>query len=204
MDFKISMRNSSFYIFSIAIIFSSVLYHYTTKSVFDLCEFEKCPYCYGVDLCEEFKQNKITLKVDSLKTFFYNYVSVKNVYLAKFHQESVVLKKLGHNDELNNLDKQVCSETSDSDFSENSNYVINYTDKIVTFLNRAADISDFKICSEEASAIFLQNVLYLGSKANTMDTYIKNIWTILQVNVEPLLIQVNTKNAFILYVSYYI
>lgn len=185
------MDRKGVFLLSIGMAFAGIFYWHITKPILDVCEIEKCPYCYGVNQCEHFKQNKITLKTDSFVTFIYNYISVKNVFLAKLGSVHVVLKKLGHNVELNNLDKLVCSEISYNNmcnFSVN-NSSLNYTEKIVTFLNNASDLRSFKSCSEDTSALFLKGVLE-SSKGDANDSYIKNIWSILHINVEPLMLQV--------------
>lgn len=183
----------SVFLLSIATVFVGIFYYYTTDSILDMCELEKCPFCYGIDQCELFQQNKITLKTDSFLTFIYNHISVKNVFSAKLGSDNVILKKLGHSAELSSLDKLVCSEISRDNFcnfSENP-HSLNYTDKVITFLNNAIDFKNFKTCSEDTSVLFINSVLKTISNGVVNDTYMKNVWTILQVNVEPLMLRVS-------------
>lgn len=188
MDFR-----GSLFLLSIGVAFSGVLYYYISYPIFDICEFEKCPYCYGIDQCEQFIDNKITLKTDSVVTFIRNYVSVKNVFLASASggANTVILKKLGHDGELNNLDKLVCSEISYDNMCNFSvkHDVFNYTEKIVTFLNNASEFRNFRSCSENTSDVFVKSIFQTGNTV-VHDSRITNIWTILQVNVEPLMLQV--------------
>ena len=69
----------------------------------------KCPACYGSSLCTYFKSGDIALlgyswwSIDSL-------FNVKNVYHGVWwsRNRSVVLKKLGYDSELAQLDRRIC------------------------------------------------------------------------------------------------
>jgi len=69
-------------------------------------EISKCPACYGVTICPQFLTGKISIEPWSLIASTL-YLNSKNVYFAEYAGNKVVLKKLGHNHELEDLDNQI-------------------------------------------------------------------------------------------------
>lgn len=162
------------------VVFSIILYEYLKVDLIEQCELEKCPYCYGTDLCKLFFNSSINLVDDSLIELITNHFSVKNVFYAEMYQEKIVLKKLAHTNELQQLDEIVSVQFS-------KNYIVNFTKEILNILTvKRKDVSTFKVCSESDAVVFTQEILSTITEDN-----LKHIWTILQINVEPLLLQVN-------------
>lgn len=169
------------------LVISVLLSKYLNVNLIEQSELNTCPYCYGTDLCE-LLESKIKLVDDSLSEFFANRFSVKNVFYAELFEEKIVLKKLASAYELRQLDETICR-----NFTNPCNLNLikderNFTDEILNSLttNTQGVVADFKVCSEATASVFLQEIL---SSRNERD--LKHIWTTLQVNAEPLLLQVN-------------
>ena len=73
-----------------------------------LTETHKCPACFGTSLCKHMDSGAICLT--GLSRFrLLNYMdSGKNVYFGKYRNETVVLKKLAIDYELETLDREIC------------------------------------------------------------------------------------------------
>lgn len=169
------------------LVFSVLLNKYLNVDLIEQSELKKCPYCYGTDLCEMLNF-KIKLVDDSLSEFIANRFSVKNVLYAKLFEEKIVLKKLARAYELQQLDQAICSDFTkpcDLNLIQDNR---NFTDEILNSLTAKTQdvVADFKVCSKAAASVFLQEIL-----SSTNERNLKHIWTILQVNAEPLLLQVN-------------
>lgn len=164
-------------IFSLSVIVVSfVLYKYLKIDLIKHCELEKCPYCYGTDLCELFVNGNIKIYEDTLTKFFINHFSVKNVLYAKLFEESIVLKKLAHASELQKFDDK-----------NNRGNNRNFSDEILKSLTtKNQQVSNFKVCSKTAAVAFAQKFFSHSSTEENL----KHIWTILSLNVEPLLLKV--------------
>lgn len=180
------MQIKLFFISSSVIALGIVLFEYLKVDLIKLCELEKCPYCYGTDLCELVLKNVIKVREDTSMTFLTNHFSVKNVIYATLFDDNIILKKLAHLEELEKLDKTICPE-------ENCNLTLisynrNYTQEIFDILTTEHKdiVKNFKVCSKTAAAAFLKEVSshFLEEKKLT------HIWTLLNLNVEPLLLKV--------------
>lgn len=174
------MRLLSFLTSITAVVLSVFIYKHLQVDLIDYCELEKCPFCYGTDLCELFLNLNINLTEDNLNEFITNRFSVKNVLYARLFKEKIVLKKLAHSSELNEFDRNICT-------AEYCNFnSINYTEEIINILSRKSkEISNFKVCSETAAIAFLQEI----SSPSFEDNLI-HLWTTIKINAEPLLLQV--------------
>ena len=75
-----------------------------------LLETEKCPSCYGTSMCPHIRAGEIQLEGASRWTLVERLFNKKNVFYGRWtaRNVSVVLKKLGHDDELQRLDRVVC------------------------------------------------------------------------------------------------
>ena len=71
----------------------------------EVLEIEKCPACFGEDLCPEFFHGTIQLKDFALWQSLFN---EKNIYFGQYKGKDVVLKKLAHDKELLNFDTKIC------------------------------------------------------------------------------------------------
>lgn len=74
-------------------------------------ETEKCPACYGHSLCWILQDNQIHLTGWS-KVRLLDFVNVKNVHFGhhKDLDHPVVLKKLAHSSELQDIDERICKD----------------------------------------------------------------------------------------------
>lgn len=155
-------------VFCLFVAFSVLTFWLVPKSILELCDLSKCPFCYGDSLCADIKRNKISLEYNSFSKLFFNIFSVKNIYFALYGDKSVILKKLAHENELSAL-KLYNSNCSKNEIRRN--------------LNGGAN-KNFKLCNGSSDA-FLQNLKY---------TDIRNICTILLVNVEPIIFDFFSRN----------
>lgn len=175
------------------ILVSLLLTHYVDKPVWTICETEKCPYCYGTDFCESIQMNNVMLGYETVREIFSNYLSVKNVYNGYYKNETVMLKHLGHNWELKKLDDTICGQNNlgKECFLGDIIDVQNYEEKIMTFLDKrpTTQVEHFKSCNAETSRLFLDRLMEKNHFV-VRDIYLKNVWTTLQMNVEPLMLQV--------------
>ncbi|XP_056635487.1 divergent protein kinase domain 2A-like isoform X1 [Diorhabda sublineata] len=171
----------SYYIFFLflPIILSVIFLAIKQKTVLELCEINKCPFCYGKTMCREITKNKISLQYNRVSDFVYNIFSVKNVYFAKYKNKPVVLKKLAHNNELNKFDKDIKDKIINyKELKDNLKFKLTGSDEKLTF-------PPFHICDNETFDIFFD-------KLN--DTNIRTVYTILSINAEPILLEMFDKN----------
>ena len=71
----------------------------------EVLEIEKCPACFGEDLCPEFFHGTIQLKDFALWQSLFN---EKNIYFGHYKGKDVVLKKLAHDKELLKFERRIC------------------------------------------------------------------------------------------------
>lgn len=188
------------------IITGTYLYKLFNEPLINICDLEKCPFCYGMDFCTEFQH--VALNNTSFLNLFTNYFSVKNVYYGTYINNSVVLKKLAHNSELKNLDLLICKNQNLSGncvinkVDSFEDYKLKITESVKDTNVKKSTIKNLRICTNEG----VNNVLKILESLNTnpKSDFYKNVWTILQVNAEPILIQVlnifiNNKSECILF-----
>ncbi|KAL3280622.1 hypothetical protein HHI36_003859 [Cryptolaemus montrouzieri] len=147
------------------------------SSLINKCEISKCPLCYGTDMCETIKNLEIILDFSSLEKIFNNLFSVKNVFYGKYKNSGVVLKKLGQDEELVEV-LTIVKTLSTSKYRE---FLRNSV--IDTFHGDNSDVKNFYVCELETAEFLLD---YFHEKGVTLE----QIWTIKQVNVEPLLLRI--------------
>lgn len=163
-----------------AILIGILLNYYTNFSLLDKCELDKCPYCFGEDYCFHFQSDMIKLEQSTFQSVFNNYFSVKNVYSAHVNNKHLIMKKLGSNDDFNLLDN--LNEQSDS-----NNYEPEIKDYLLITNNH--QVKAFKVCSEAIVDDIIQFYLQ-ETKCKYKQNCLKNLWTILQINPEPLMLMV--------------
>lgn len=143
-------------------VLTVLLYSFVNISVVDICELHTCPYCYGDNFCEELKLNT-SLNFDRLNYCIFNLISVKNVYFGKYNSDDIVIKKLAETSRL-----QMIS-------NKNQNLTVNHLKK---FLEK--DELNQHFCDSEVINHFLHSF---------KDKSMANIFTILRVNPEPLILE---------------
>lgn len=154
----------------IVVLLCIILYRY--NNVLDLCEIETCPYCYGKTFCKNVSSVNLSYTFCSVVNYYF---SVKNVFYARFSGSDVVLKKLGHNSELSGI-KTV------------ANGGLNMQDSIVDYVIR--DSQNLRVCSKRTAVSLVERFVGLKPENATLDDHLQNVWTMLQVNAEPLILQV--------------
>ncbi|XP_063915946.1 divergent protein kinase domain 2A isoform X2 [Zophobas morio] len=141
------------------------------RPVSSLSDSIKCPFCYGIDLCKDVDDKRITLTYKSFGDVFYNLFSVKNLYFAEYGDKRVVLKKLGHKEELDRIRRTHVAQ-----------------DDVLNFMKSDDGVRSFRPCSKETAKTFLNEM------SSNFD--LDQIWTILQVNVEPLILTLLSNQAW--------
>lgn len=72
----------------------------------------KCPACFGTSWCRKFMNSQVTFEMWG-RLRFLDFFNVKNVYFAQYGEpregtRRVVLKRLGSNQELAEIDQKIC------------------------------------------------------------------------------------------------
>lgn len=163
-------------------------------------EINTCPACYGVDKCDDFKARRFVWDGYWLPQV----MNVKNVYFVKaptngHAQSKYILKKLGHADELEELDQKMCSFANRTKNCNLSNLNARYLDPGKdTFLQAITGLSDLSHCPsarlvdlmvEKCSVKDLNQDVDVKTGLDKSDLGV-HLLTILSVNPEPLIIQV--------------
>lgn len=147
-------------------VFSSVLFYFLNVSIFDICEKETCPFCYGNNFCNELKIHTY-LDYSNGWYLLFNFISVKNVYFSKYKQQKIVIKKLAQKSRFLKLNK---------DILQIKGKLVN--EDIIKLLGKNSN--QFQVCDSETSNLLL-------SSLNSQN--INNIWTIFKINPEPILLE---------------
>ncbi|KAK9882528.1 hypothetical protein WA026_021875 [Henosepilachna vigintioctopunctata] len=161
---------------AIAIIYIVSLF--SSISLIKICDVKKCPLCYGTDLCKTINSSEISLDFSSFEKLFNNFFSVKNVFYANYKDSGVVLKKLGQDEELAKV-LTIVKTLSTSKYREFLSHSV-----IDSFYRKdGISVKNFHVCDLEVAEYLLEYFYEMGIS-------LEQIWTINQVNVEPLLLQI--------------
>lgn len=113
---RLSWRTKSFLLATLCLsmyIYGSLIVSLTRNHLVDdaFLQTDKCPACYGHSLCWAFKDNQIKLKGWS-QVRLLDFVNIKNVHFAEHseHGQTMVLKKLAHDKELDEIDEKLCQD----------------------------------------------------------------------------------------------
>ena len=76
-----------------------------------LLQLDKCPVCFGIwdSVCQAISSGALKVR----KNYFWKGESVKGVWYGTWNSLPVVVKRLGHSDELTMLDQEICLNTTD-------------------------------------------------------------------------------------------
>ncbi|XP_034825951.1 divergent protein kinase domain 2A-like [Maniola hyperantus] len=165
--------------------------------VMRLTDLNRCPACYGVTVCPELYSNQITLDSNH-----WNMFNAKNIYYGYTKSNRrVVLKKLAHDWELKEFDDKLC----DTWHLKHSCKVIqllnmtNIDEKLLNIVEFNLSWPDTKprkglvMCPYAYSVYDLIQSL-LNNKRESYKSEIINIWTMLSINPEPIILQVIPKS----------
>lgn len=174
-----------------------------SPKVMHLTELDRCPACYGVSVCPELYTNQILLEPTHRWSGMFN---AKNIYygFTRAQNRRVVFKKLSHDWELKEFDSKLCETwrlkrnckpihllnvtNVDSKIVEIVQYNLSYPD---TEPRKGLVLCPYVYSINELVKPILKNK---KSKRNHMSDLI-NIWTMLSINPEPIILQVSVPSS---------
>ncbi|CAH0403141.1 unnamed protein product [Chilo suppressalis] len=194
-------------LFLIAIMFGvsfyvSVLLFGDLKSprVMNLTDLDRCPACYGVSVCPELYSNQIILESGH---HWGNLFNAKNIYYGYTRSNRrVVLKKLAHDWELKELDTKLCKNWNLERGCKPVQLLnaTNADERIIGLIQYNISWPDTEprkglvLCPYTYSFYdFIQPVLN-NKKSNNYKSDMINVWTMLNINPEPIILQVIPKS----------
>ncbi|KAL7307710.1 hypothetical protein TKK_0000386 [Trichogramma kaykai] len=169
--------------------------------VVSLTEKERCPLCFGTSACPAIENNEVVLEYPDFYSIFNNLFGVKNVYYGNFRNRKVVIKKLAHQSEWIDFNKQVCADPTLSQFcstnsKESSKVPIDFNKMVMKELSNP-DLTDLhqkmRLCPTVSNVDkLLRNVetSHLRSKENQMHEHFAHVWSALMINPEFLMVQI--------------
>lgn len=187
------------FVFAISFYITLLLFgDLKTPRVINLTDLDRCPACYGVTVCPELYSNQIILEPHRWTNIF----NAKNIYYGYTRtNRRVILKKLAHNFELKDFDSKLCSiwNLKDTCSPKSLLNLSNVNEKIiqaVAFNLSWQDIEPTKglvMCPYVYSYSDLIRPVLKNGNGN-YKAEILNIWTMLTINPEPIILQVLTKS----------
>ncbi|KYM79291.1 PREDICTED: deleted in autism protein 1 homolog [Atta cephalotes] len=170
-------------------------------SVTQLTELQKCPACYGISACHNI--HKIDLLWNDVNAIISHLFGVKNVFFGIYNQSKVVLKKLAHSSELKALDVTLCNELhlgypcSNVPLDRYKADFYNLIRKIITSDFSKDDTSRLRLCPTIRHLDDLFYNVHLNNKHIDPTQYLINLWTLVSINPEPLILQIlSTENGW--------
>ncbi|XP_046828767.1 divergent protein kinase domain 2A-like [Vespa crabro] len=166
-------------------------------SIERLCELHKCPACYGISECNYIKNINITL--DDIFSLINYLFGVKNVFMGKYFETKVVLKKLAHTSELKAFDEMLCENKNLQFLCKNDLKINNHSSQVDFYeLVKRKLISSFtqddnsllRLCPSDRNIDTLFHNLYAKNKELESNNFYINLWTLVTINPEPLLLQI--------------
>lgn len=170
-------------------------------------ELPRCPACYGQGLCpaillhqnESAAVQRIELSGASGWKVM-KFINYKNVYFGYMSEKKVVLKKLAHDTELCDFDKEVCSikKTLNCNVSEIIDDLLRKNDydveSVVRQYPKVFGKSDSIICNHSR---ILHHLYRKFIKIDTGPHQQHHFLTMLAINSEPLLLNVSTIKCYV-------
>jgi hypothetical protein len=164
--------------------------------VMNLTDLDRCPACYGVSVCPELYSNQIMLESSRHWRSFFN---AKNIYYGFTRSNRrVVLKKLAHDWELKEVDSKLCKVWN---LKRNCKPIhllngSNVDDKIIDIVKFNISWPDTEprkglvLCPYAYSFYDLIQPILNNKQSSNYKSDMINIWTMLSVNPEPIILQV--------------
>ncbi|KAH0949620.1 hypothetical protein HN011_006919 [Eciton burchellii] len=169
-------------------------------SVTQLTEVHKCPACYGVSACRDV--HRVELLWHDSRAIFSHLFGVKNVFYGTYDRRKVVLKKLAHSSELDAFDAVLCEKLGSRapcfDLSIDRRTADFYLDLIETTIASdfsKDDSSRLRFCPTVRRLGDLLHDVYLNDEdVQDITESLINLWTLVSVNPEPLILQILSAN----------
>ncbi|KAM3961340.1 divergent protein kinase domain 2A [Aphomia sociella] len=170
-----------------------------TPRVMHITDLDRCPACYGISVCPELYSNQITLES---KPRWMGIFNAKNIYYGYTKSNRrVVLKKLSYDWELKEFDSKMCNTWR---LKRNCKPIhllnaSNMDDKIIDIVQYNLSFPDTEprkglVLCPYAYSIYDLVQPVLNSKKSNYKSDMINIWTMLSVNPEPIILQVIPKS----------
>ena len=165
----------------------------------------KCPACYGTSLCPAIKSGKLKLRGWSAVSAL-DLVNVKNVHTGMFEGQHVIVKKLGRNRELRELDETLCAKAgtrSEQGASCDVTAAIRahplVTSAEVT-VSLVTGLSDMLACPSRRLLDLIMEKFSTGDDSDRREPAAGHVTrmhlaTVLSVNPEPVVMQVGPRFA---------
>ncbi|XP_063833670.1 divergent protein kinase domain 2A [Ostrinia nubilalis] len=185
-------------------LYVSVLLFGDLKSprVMNLTDLDRCPACFGVTVCPELYSNQIIMESNH---HWHSMFNAKNIYYGYTKSNRrVVMKKLAHDWELKELDSKLCKIWHLKRDCKPINLlnVSNIDEKMISIISYNISWPDSEprkglvLCPYTYSFYdFIQPVLNnQKSNNNNYKSDMLNVWTMLSINPEPIILQVIPKS----------
>ncbi|XP_053618487.1 divergent protein kinase domain 2A [Plodia interpunctella] len=181
--------------------FGSIIMFGELKSprILQLIELSRCPACYGVSVCPEIYSNQILLESEYSWTRMFN---AKNIYYGfTKSNRKVVLKKLSHSWELKEFDSKLCQTWGLKKNCKPTDLlaVKGVDEKIKSLVAYNLSVPETKprkglvYCPYSYSIHSLLLPVFSAQQTDYRSDII-NIWTMLSINPEPIIIQAIPKS----------
>ncbi|KAJ8710674.1 hypothetical protein PYW08_009189 [Mythimna loreyi] len=167
-----------------------------SPKVMILTDLNRCPACYGVTICPELYSNQVIMESSTTWSSMFN---AKNIFYGSTKtNRRVILKKLAHNAEFKTFDDNLCK-TFKLKHNCKPVHLLNLSSiddkliKLVEYDLKKPDPNPRKglVMCPYAYSLFDFILPVFNSKREHVD--IVNIWTMLSLNPEPIILQVITK-----------
>ncbi len=177
------------------------MFNHLTEESF--LEVSKCPACYGKSLCPRLTSGNVTFEGWSSIRFL-DFVNVKNVHMSRHGSQQIVLKKLGHDNELSKLDGQICEDAGYESNCDSSRAIYQTKSVLERELNPSA-IKGLSRAMHCPSQRLLDRMKEYYQEKQKRDEFHLNdriqMITTLMINAEPIIMQVNENNLFKIFLS---
>lgn len=167
----------------------------------DFTNVHLCPACYGESLCPQFFHGDIHLTgISRLK--YFQFFNRKNVYDAKLYGNRVVLKKLAHDWEINDLDQHLCKQAKLNEHCDVRSAVkhlckdvnsITKPTNLTTIFKAFHSPTDIAKCPSERLLRHVWNRCSDHSLESNLNKTAELMYTML-VNPEPIILQAFPQN----------
>ncbi|XP_032689439.1 divergent protein kinase domain 2A-like [Odontomachus brunneus] len=178
------------------LLMKNVVTQYLYPSVTQLAEIHKCPACYGASVCHNVHKINISWRISTILFYLYG---TESVFFGAYNQNKVVLKKLAPPSELEAFDIVYCKKfyleypCSNVSKKKLNRHIADFNDlikKIITSDFSEDDSSRLRLCPTTRHIDDLFHNIYLNYKHTNPIEYLINLWTLVSINPEPLILQI--------------